>query len=68
MAFRRSMGASRRHVWIYDEDWEFLQSLYGAGGKTEVGTSKMIRNIIQIFVKRKREEMNKALSTTKGTP
>lgn len=41
-----SKPKSRRHVHIYDEDWELLQQLYGAGSANRIGASEAVRKII----------------------
>lgn len=44
-----------RHVLIYDEDWDWLQQVYGRqGGAKPIGTSVAIRTILHAYVKRAR--------------
>jgi hypothetical protein len=38
--------ATRRHVMIADDDWEFLEHVYGTGGIKPIGVSKAIRLIV----------------------
>jgi len=37
---------SRRHIWVYDQDWEFLEKAFGA----RLGVGPAIRNILHIYV------------------
>ena len=47
--------STRRHVFIYDEDWQFLQSAYGAT------SSKAVRNIVHSYVSRLQEQVNQKM-------
>lgn len=46
---------SRRHILIYDEDWEYLSRRYGQNSISRVGIGAMIRNMIHLHVKALRE-------------
>lgn len=46
--------ASRRHVLIADDDWEFLMYMYGPGGLKPIGISRAIRTIIGAKVRQLR--------------
>lgn len=46
MPRRSEIPSSRRHIWVYDEDWEFLEKMFGEA----LGTGKAIRNIIHNYV------------------
>lgn len=37
---------SSHHVMIFDEDWEFLQQLYGPRGLKPLGVSQVIQTIV----------------------
>lgn len=41
---------TRRHVLIFDEDWEYLTESYGARGLKPIGVSAAIRKIIHAKV------------------
>lgn len=39
--------SSNRHIGIYDEDWEFIQHMYGKpGGLRPLGAANVIRAIV----------------------
>lgn len=59
---RQAMGATRRHVWIDDEDWEYIQSIYGPGTQLKGGASKAVRSILSAAVKRHKEMINRRIS------
>lgn len=41
---------SRRHIWVFDEDWEFLERYFGKASENRTGVGPTIRRIIQIYV------------------
>lgn len=66
MSHRARLPQSRRHVIIFDEDWEFLNSVYGAGSQSKLGPSAAIREIVHAKVKAIRDQVNQKLDQTKG--
>ncbi len=47
MSRRVSLPQTRHHVYIYDEDWEFLEQTYGARtGDHPIGISEAVRTIL----------------------
>jgi len=46
MSKRTDFPASTRHLLIYDEDWEYLESRFGPRGIKPVGVSTVIRAIL----------------------
>lgn len=53
------MPQSRRHIILFDEDWDWLVQAYGPGGfKSEVGVSNAIRTIIHQRVLGMKAKMN----------
>ena len=42
---------SRRHIFVYDEDWEFLETHFGLTSQSRIGTSTTIREIVHKWVK-----------------
>jgi hypothetical protein len=46
MVRRAELPTSRRHVHLYDEDWEFLQQNYGPQSGSQVSVSEVIRAIV----------------------
>ncbi len=43
---RKGEGRTRRHIWINDDQWEFLRIHY----EDSIGTSAAIRAILQSFI------------------
>jgi len=41
---------SRRHIWIYDEDWEYIEQRFGKGTAANIGIGPAIRRMIQVYV------------------
>lgn len=54
MTRRSPLPQSRRHIFIYEEDWEFLDLYFGRSGIKPIGTSAAIRTILHAFVQRQR--------------
>lgn len=50
MSKRNSLPQSRRHIFVYDEDWDFLVENYGPGAEKAMGVSTAIRTIIHAKV------------------
>lgn len=51
---------SSRHVMIYDEDWEYLEALYGrASGPNAIGTGTAIKQLVHGWVKRLQAQATK---------
>jgi len=50
MSRKARLPQSRRHIFVYDEDWEFLHQAYGPGTITRLGVSGAIREIIHVKV------------------
>lgn len=66
MSRKSILPQTPRHIPLYDEDWEFLQSVYGRNsGAKPVGVSTAIRTIIHAFVKKLRE---RATQVRDGAP
>lgn len=63
----KNIPKSRHHVWINDEDWDFLCQAYGSGSVSQVGASQIVREIVHIYVSRLREQANRNLSQPEGT-
>lgn len=66
---------SRRHILVYDEDWEYLDRRYGKNTTSRIGMGAMIRNMIHLHVKalrereeRKAEELRRQLPDTREPP
>jgi len=59
---RNSEAKTRRHIWMYDEDWDKIGQLFG----DSLGHSGAVQSIIRAFLKKiesKAERNGKALST-----
>lgn len=46
MTKKTELPQSRRHVLIFDEDWDFLSANYGPSGPKPIGVSAAIRKIV----------------------
>lgn len=51
MSKRAERPQSRRHILVFDEDWEYLDKLYGPQGLKRIGVGPAIRQIIHAKVK-----------------
>lgn len=46
MSKKTLLPQSRRHIWVYDEDWDYISSRFGE----ELGVSKALRNMVHQYV------------------
>ena len=47
MSKKSKLPQSRRHILVYDEDWEYLMRHYGPGSvRSDVGVSRAIREVL----------------------
>lgn len=46
MSKRSILPQTRRHIWLYDEDWEFMLQMWGRDSPSRVGVSVAIRELI----------------------
>lgn len=60
MSKKAALPQSRRHVMIYDEDWEFLQQEFGQGSKSEIGVGVAIKTIVHAKVQDMKARANEA--------
>lgn len=42
--------SSRRHILVFDDDWEFLERSFGPSSESRLGVGPAIRQIIHIYV------------------
>jgi hypothetical protein len=55
---RRSIRPqSRRHIWFYDEDWEFIEKFLGPSASLSPGS--YAREVVHKWVQHKREEQDR---------
>ncbi len=52
---------SRRHIFIYDEDWEWLEGAYGQSSPNKLGTGIAIRALVHKFVLAQRAKTQQLL-------
>lgn len=57
MTKRSELPQRRRHVIVFDEDWEFLLRHYGADTDARLGAGAAVRQIVHARVKQLRELM-----------
>lgn len=67
MTKRSLIPQSRRHVHVYDEDWEFLAGIYSPDNGTSIrGPSHAIREIVHRQVGKIRERSERMIDQAKG--
>lgn len=54
MTRKALLPQNRRHVMIYDEDWEFINDHYGPRGPNPVGISAAIKTILHSHISKLR--------------
>lgn len=52
MTRRSPLHSTRRHVHIFDDDWEFLIDHYGRASAKPITASAAVRTMVHLFVKR----------------
>lgn len=53
MSKKNLLPSRARHILVYDQDWVFLEAMYGRqGGAKPLGTSVAIRAIIHAYCQR----------------
>lgn len=50
MSRKARLPQSRRHIFVYDEDWEWIVENYGPGSESRIGISGAIREILHAKV------------------
>jgi hypothetical protein len=55
MSKRSAKPQRARHVVLLDEDWEYLNKLYGPQSSNPIGVSEMIRTLVHRACERLRE-------------
>lgn len=67
MPRKSTFPQQRRHVHIYDEDWEYLASVYNKSNSSPIrGPSHAIREIIHRQVGKIRAEADKLIEARRG--
>ena len=61
MSRRSAIPQTRRHVHIFDEDWEFLNTHYSIHSPNPVGVSQAIRTIVHAKVEEIRAKQTRAI-------
>jgi hypothetical protein len=57
---RSPVKQSRRHVWLYDEDWEWIKQRYSG----TIGPSEAVRKIIHTMVLRIKQQEQHAVEAS----
>lgn len=65
MSKKSRLPHSPRHIYLYDEDWEFLETRFGPTGFKPVGVSRVIKELIHNQVLVWREAENRATTARK---
>ncbi len=50
MPRKAKLPQRRRHIFVFDEDWEFLNQAYGVDSPSRLGVSVAVREIIHVKV------------------
>ena len=61
MSKKAELPQTRRHVLVFDEDWNFLLETYGAQGQKPIGVGAAIRRIVHAKVLALRDRQNRAI-------
>lgn len=62
MSKKTILPQSRRHILLYNEDWEYLETRFGPKGIKPVGISNVIRALVHRRVLAWREAENEAMT------
>lgn len=54
---RSTEPQSRRHIWVFDEDWAYLEKHFGEA----LGVGPSIRQIVRLYVNQLRAKTTKKL-------
>jgi len=66
MSKRAELPQERRHIQIFDEDWEFLVEAYGPGSPSKIGAGPAIRKLVHSFCLRQRQQYQEQLDAKMG--
>lgn len=61
-------GTSRRHVHLFDEDWDFLSTVFGRDNPKRVSVAEAIRTIVHASVRNMRARAEAARDRAEPTP
>jgi len=62
MSKKSRLPQSRRHILVYDEDWQFIHSLCGPdGARADIGVGNFIRELVHSKVSELRAKYNSLL-------
>ena len=64
MSKRSVLPQSRRHILVYDEDWEFLDTAFGKDTEKPIGVGVAIRQLIHASVSRMKADIQRALDAS----
>ena len=63
MSKRAIRPQSRRHILVYDEDWKWLETAFGASSPGRLGVGPIIRQIVHLYVGRLRSKTQIEIDT-----
>lgn len=67
MSRKTENPSSRRHILVYNEDWEFLEKAYGNASESRLGVGPAIRNIIHAYVNSLKAKVQRRVDKGHGT-
>ena len=68
MSKRSTEPQSRRHVFVFDSDWEYLNQVYGMDSPSRLGAGAAVRMIVRAKVRQLRELEAQARCQTPEAP
>ena len=68
MSKKARLPQSRRHILVYDEDWEWLDTHFGATSPRPIGVGPSCREIIHKHVQDIKAKFQEALDTSPEPP
>lgn len=60
MSKKSPLPQSRRHIMLYDEDWEFLEAEYGIHSPSKVGAGTVVKLLVHQKVQQVKARANQA--------
>ncbi len=62
------LAQSPRHILVYDEDWDYIETHFGRDSPAKLGAGKAIRGIVHSFVRRLKAKAEDARNVAESRP